>query len=228
MSAKEPPTDRQQHFKAKSLDSQQKGLEDIWIALVYRQLEENIKKHTDRMSTIARRGDIQQVAWHARNLLELMIYSKFCAKNRENALRFYKDALRDIIDMNRKHGDELGPEYHETMEIVKKHLNIDDGSAHKFIRIEDAAKQVALDTLYEHDKKPLHKFVHTSALAVAATTIMGDPKLFRAEFVRIGNSYSEDALKYLKSSYMCAIAEKYRRFTNEEVMTGKWRKNVPG
>jgi len=72
------------------------SMADNWIAIVCNLLRESIKKHTDRLNQIARRGDIQPVAWHARNLLELMLYSRFCAKNRENALRFYTDAVRDI------------------------------------------------------------------------------------------------------------------------------------
>jgi hypothetical protein len=112
--------DHQEHFDKKLRDSPDKDIGDVWIAIVCNLLRESIKKYTGRLNQIARRGDIQQVAWHARNLLELMIYSRFCAKNRENALRFYTDAVRDIIDVNRKHGDELSSEYHEAADSVPR------------------------------------------------------------------------------------------------------------
>jgi hypothetical protein len=179
-------------------------------------LERAIQKHTNRMNQIARHGDIQQVAWHARNLLELMIYSKFCADRRENALRFFVDTLRDIIDMNRKYGEQMTEEYYKTIELAKKRLKVDE-PAHKFTSLEEAAKRTGLKKLYEHDIKPLHKFVHASALSVSSSAIMGDSPLTRAEFARCGNEYSQRAMNYLSSSYMAELEEKYRSYLNSKL-----------
>jgi hypothetical protein len=46
-----------------------------------------------------RRGDAPLLAWRARNLLELSVWSVYCAKSRENARRVYGDAGRDARDV---------------------------------------------------------------------------------------------------------------------------------
>src|SRR3972149_6345690 len=40
--------------------------------------------------------DAALLAWRARNLLELSVWSNYCAKSRENARRVYEDAGRDV------------------------------------------------------------------------------------------------------------------------------------
>src|SRR5580693_5298044 len=42
------------------------------------------------------RDDVPLLAWRARNLLELSVWSTYCAKSRENARRVYEDAGRDV------------------------------------------------------------------------------------------------------------------------------------
>jgi hypothetical protein len=42
-------------------------------------------------------GQIQQLAWATRNLLELVTWSEYCAKSSDNANRFHEDALRDLL-----------------------------------------------------------------------------------------------------------------------------------
>lgn len=37
------------------------------------------------------------IAWRARNLLEISIWSLYCAQNKENARIFYEDAGRDVV-----------------------------------------------------------------------------------------------------------------------------------
>jgi len=46
-----------------------------------------------------RRGDASLLAWRARNLLELSVWSMYCAKSRDNARRLYEDAGRDELDL---------------------------------------------------------------------------------------------------------------------------------
>ena len=41
--------------------------------------------------------DSSLLAWRARNLLELSVWSMYFAKNSENARRFYEDAGRDVL-----------------------------------------------------------------------------------------------------------------------------------
>jgi hypothetical protein len=41
---------------------------------------------------------LSTVAWIARNLLELLVWTKYCAVSEQNANSFVADALRDSID----------------------------------------------------------------------------------------------------------------------------------
>ena len=40
--------------------------------------------------------DISHVCWAARTLLELFVWADFCRADKENARRFYQDAMRDL------------------------------------------------------------------------------------------------------------------------------------
>jgi Family of unknown function (DUF5677) len=44
-------------------------------------------------------GDVALLAWRARNLLELAVWSTYCTKSKENARRFYVDVGRDVLDV---------------------------------------------------------------------------------------------------------------------------------
>jgi hypothetical protein len=45
------------------------------------------------------KGDTPLLAWRARNLLELSVWSMYCAKRKENARRLFEDAGRDTNDL---------------------------------------------------------------------------------------------------------------------------------
>jgi hypothetical protein len=44
-------------------------------------------------------GRASLLAWRARNLVELAVWSTYCSKGRENARRLYEDAGRDVLDV---------------------------------------------------------------------------------------------------------------------------------
>jgi len=43
-------------------------------------------------------GDLSQVSWRARNLLEVMIWTLHCASSEEASKTFCEDAARDAVD----------------------------------------------------------------------------------------------------------------------------------
>jgi hypothetical protein len=47
----------------------------------------------------AGRGNASLLAWRARNLLELSVWSRYFTKSREHARRLYEDAGRDVLDI---------------------------------------------------------------------------------------------------------------------------------
>ncbi|MGA9825022.1 MAG: hypothetical protein WBQ53_09355 [Methylocystis sp.] len=46
-----------------------------------------------------RNNDASLLAWRARNILELSVWSTYFTKSRENARRLYEDAGRDVLDI---------------------------------------------------------------------------------------------------------------------------------
>src|ERR1700686_2851339 len=63
------------------------------------------------------------VAWHGRNLLELLIWTEYCIKSPENAVRFAVDAIRDLDELIRlitqEEIDAASPEEKQRFENLK-------------------------------------------------------------------------------------------------------------
>ena len=124
--------------------------------------------------------DAALLAWRARNLLELSIWSIYCAKSRDNARRVYEDAGRDvrgIFDAFIKWGtvtaqasDWLDPISTAKLDLAARALALDgiasiDGS---FKGVRDAAKECGMDEHFSLSFKILSKFAHPTALRILA------------------------------------------------------------
>ena len=76
-----------------------KGKVEPWFAdLVTKILYSVARVSSDLLKTMDREA-VSAAAWNARNLLELWIWLKYCEASQENALRFYEDALRDMLGL---------------------------------------------------------------------------------------------------------------------------------
>ncbi len=75
-----------------------------------------------------REGDAPLLAWRARNLLELSVWSMYCSKSKEHARRLYEDAGRDVLgvfDAFTKWGSTAGQaaDWLESLERSKQDLS---------------------------------------------------------------------------------------------------------
>jgi hypothetical protein len=115
---------------------------------------------------------VSGAAWNARNLLELWVWVKYCTASRENAWRFYEDALRDMQgiteSLSKLHAlREIPNEFEASArekiaEVVRERLGLDslEGS---YKKVADAAKSTGLGDWYAANNAFLSKFAHPTA-----------------------------------------------------------------
>ncbi len=121
------------------------------------------------------------MAWRARNLLELSVWSIYCAKSRENARRVYEDAGRDvrgIFDAFMKWGavtvqtaDWLDPIATAQTDLSQRARALDgiaslDGP---YKPVSDAAKECGIGEHFSLSYKMLSKFAHPTAMRILAS-----------------------------------------------------------
>lgn len=119
------------------------------------------------------------LAWRARNLLEISVWSLYCAQSTENTRVFYEDAGRDVIgiyDAFTKWGkttsqddDWLGPLDSAKQDISARAASEGIASlegAYKQVR--DAAATCKIGEHYRVSNKLLSKFAHPTAMVIIA------------------------------------------------------------
>jgi len=71
-------------------------LEEWRWALLTTMLDSIMRVCEDLGRTMDEKDGLPAASWNARNLLELWIWTEYCAASVENAWRFHGDALRDV------------------------------------------------------------------------------------------------------------------------------------
>jgi hypothetical protein len=71
----------------------------IMQATVIQKLAIAVNHNVTELTRTRAGGPIYTVAWLARNLLELFVWTEYCTKSPENAKQFYIDAVRDFDDI---------------------------------------------------------------------------------------------------------------------------------
>lgn len=127
------------------------------------------------------RDDVPLLAWRGRNLLELSIWSTYCAQNRENARRVFEDAGRDareLFDAFIKWGtattqsvdwsDRLASAKQDLSKRALDNEGIDslDGA---YKQVSDAAKECGLGDHFRIGFKFLSKFAHPTAMRILSS-----------------------------------------------------------
>jgi hypothetical protein len=125
----------------------------------------------------ADRTDPSLVAWRARNLLELSVWSAYFALSRENARRLYEDAGRDannLLDVFEQwgNGTESPDDWLVTIADAKSELSRRAASEGlkgldgRYMRVEDAASVCGLRDMFRTMNKLLSKFAHPTAIQI--------------------------------------------------------------
>jgi len=144
------------------------------LAMQYAMVEKEYNDK-DRRFAIARPATL---AWRARNMLELSIWTAFCYGSRDNARRFYEDKHRDMLNWvtSVQKMVALLPDaeiawrtfpIESKARITKvaedeKIADIDES----FTKINAAAVEIGLDSFFLSMNKFFSKFAHPTALTV--------------------------------------------------------------
>ena len=107
------------------------------------------------------------IAWTARNILELAVWTKYCACSEQNAKRFFEDCARDSISMMDIPDELIKPSGRESFNQVRKQLQTnaaEDEIARPdaYTRVANAAKKVNFP-LFGKLNMILSKWAHPTA-----------------------------------------------------------------
>lgn len=147
-----------------------------WRTRVFSGLTHRIFSEYEGLKEAYERNDeeLATVAWHARNLMELVIWTTYCITDDDNARRFYEDARRDHADMLTRFNlwgkkTDQGSIWTESFENSVNKLNeaaaeynVTDFSS-KYLQIADVADQVEMGDNYRLLNKFHSKFAHPTA-----------------------------------------------------------------
>jgi hypothetical protein len=159
----------------------------------------------------AERIDPSLVAWRARNLLELSVWSTYFATSHENARRLYEDAgndVRDVLDNFERWGQTARQpnDWLSAIASGKKDLSRRAASEGiekldgRYMRIDVAASKCGLTDTFNPMNKMLSKFAHPTAMQILG--IVGDEKqsLQRDWFYALGCCFFLGAFNALECS----------------------------
>lgn len=129
-----------------------KAYEPWRLALTF-DLVDAIERNCQQLLETMEKDRLPAAAWIARNLLELLVWVKYCGVSRENAWRFTEDALRDakgLMDAHAKSCAAMGIE-NETaaiaaerlQQVASEKLGLEDIDA-DFLAVSKAAKAQAV------------------------------------------------------------------------------------
>src|ERR1051326_5779314 len=138
---------------------------------------ESIERNCEQLLETMRKNRLSAAAWIARNLLELLVWVKFCGVSRENAWRFHEDALRDLKALSELYDRQcnaIGVENKARSQreqllkdVASERFGLEDIDD-KFLHVGNASKTEGVDLGAQfHSSDPaLSKFAHPTALLV--------------------------------------------------------------
>lgn len=170
-----------------------------WRSHVFSGLTYRIFSEYHRIKEAHERNDdeLAIVAWHARNLLELMIWTRYCTTDDDKARRFYEDAGRDHYDLlnatkvwgdkNNQSSiwkDQTENSLAELVDAAAEHQVSDLNS--KYLRVSDAAQQVGMKDNFDMQNKFFSKFAHPTAGHVVLPFVNENAKRLKTVFFANG------------------------------------------
>jgi hypothetical protein len=173
-------------------------------------IRQSVTENLNDLDSAMPNARISTIAWISRNLLELAIWSAFCALSKNNAKQFVLDAGRDATDvMNVPDGilsqtfsfrnaraETIGQLREEGFETLDQ----------PFTAVSKVAKELGQDDLFKGYNKLLSKFAHPTALLViqgGAPVLDGIKVKIHAMGVELGTQtlqFIADALERLGRS----------------------------
>lgn len=163
-----------------------------------KKIRQSVEQNTNELQLALIERPLNAVAWLARNLLELAIWSEYCAQSEENAKEFQLDAARDAYDaLDVPDGliskQSFAPVRQELIDKAKTDgFDIEDS----YTRVATAAKKLNRGGFFKHMNKTFSKFAHPTALAIVYNPNDEEP-LLRQKFYAIGMDLGRIALGFI-------------------------------
>ncbi|MBF0356394.1 MAG: hypothetical protein HQL43_14265 [Alphaproteobacteria bacterium] len=140
------------------------------------------------------------LAWRARNLLEISVWSSYCARSKENARVFYEDAGRDAVDLCKvlsewgkatsQENDWLDPIEEAKLEISQRATAEGIGSLDgPYKQVRKAASACGFGDHFNVHNKLLSKYAHPTAMLVVASLDQEKQILLKDMFYSFGCMY---------------------------------------
>lgn len=161
-------------------------------------------------------GSPSLLAWCARNLLELSVWSMYCSKGRKNARRFYEDAGRDTRDMftaftkwgaaTAQSTDWLEPFTSAKLDLSQRAAS--DGIESldgPYKRVSEAAKECGIGHHFSLSYQMLSKFAHPTAMQILAPPDETKETLQKDCFFSLGCLFFTGAFATLESQLIQAV-----------------------
>jgi len=182
-----------------------------WRVALTVDLVDAIERNCAQLLETFDKDRLPAAAWLARNLLELLVWVKYCGVSRENAWRFHEDALRDakgLMEAHAKSCAAMGIE-NETAAIAAERLQ--QVAAEKlgleqidsdFLAVSKAAKAPGVDLgdRFGPLHRSLSKFAHPTAGLVHGITHQAEAcRQLQAVFTTQGVYYASQGTLALEA-----------------------------
>jgi len=162
-------------------------------------VEENLRDLGGAMNN----GRVNTVAWLSRNLLELLVWSSYCAMSEDNSKQFVLDAARDVYDALNMPDGLLSRTFSfraaraEAIERAKQ-----DGFEtldENYTAVGKIARELGRGDEFRHINKLLSKFAHPTALCVIERRSEANG-LLKQKFHDMGTNFAKEALRIIEGT----------------------------
>jgi hypothetical protein len=173
--------DRLNTIKLALVDIDKRRAYEPWRLALLVDLVDAIERNCAQLLETMGKDRLPASAWVARNLLELLVWVKYCGISRENAWRFHEDALRDMKGLIDAHGktsaamglaNETSAIAAERLQrVATEQLGLDEIDS-KYLAVAEASKAAGVDlgSRFAPSHRWLSKFAHPTAGLVHGIT----------------------------------------------------------
>ena len=157
-----------------------KAYEPWRLALTF-DLVDAVERNCAQLLETFDKDRLPAAAWLARNLLELLVWVKYCGISRENAWRFHEDALRDAKGLMEAHAkscaamgmknETAATAAERLQQVASEKLGLEEIDS-DFLAVSKAAKALGVDLgdRFGPFHRSLSKFAHPTAGLVHGIT----------------------------------------------------------
>jgi len=167
---------------------------------ILKPIKEAIDLNLSELRFAYSQGSLGMVAWLARNLLELAIWSEYCATSKENAKEFLLDTARDAHDaVDIPDGPWLKSSLEPTRQLLLSNASADGFDIEQeYARVSRIAKSLGRGDIFKHFNKTLSKYAHPTALAVFSDR--DTREALRETFYKMGINSADSGLRFLNEA----------------------------